>query len=72
MCEHQMSIRNFNTKHGSGKYADDLTFGYNCGFCWHGKANGWQRAEICLNQNRDVQPNEKREAVQQFRLTLNL
>jgi hypothetical protein len=29
---------------------------------------GWRRAEICLNQNRGVQPNGKREAVQEFRL----
>ena len=34
MREHQMSIRNLNTEHGSGKYADDLTLGYNCGFYW--------------------------------------
>jgi hypothetical protein len=30
---------------------------------------GWHRAEICVNQNRGVQPNGKREAVQQLRLT---
>src|SRR5262249_19576034 len=64
MCEQQMSIRNFNTEHGSEKYAHDLTFGYNCGFCWHGKANGLGvGSEICLNQNRGVQPNGKREAL---------
>src|SRR5260370_22141805 len=36
MCKHQMSIREFNAEHCSGKYTDDFTFGYDWGVGRHG------------------------------------
>jgi hypothetical protein len=64
-----MLISQLYPEHGSGKHADDFTFGYDWGVGGHSGGVASRRAEICpipvWASIENLQPNEKRTAVQQ-------